>query len=47
MVVNFHLKAQEYDYTLINWFKTHLEQGREKHNAINGHLEKGLRLNGQ
>ncbi len=47
MVVNFHLKAQEYDYTLINWFKMHLEQGREKHNAINGHLEKGLRLNGQ
>lgn len=47
MVVNFHLKALEYDYTLLNGLKTHLEQGCEKHNAINGHLEKRLRLNGQ
>lgn len=47
MVVNFHLKAQKYDYTLLNGLKTHLEQGCEKHNAINGHLEKRLRLKGQ
>lgn len=47
MVVNFHLKAQKYDYTLLNGLKTHLEQGCEKHNAINGHLEKCLRLKGQ
>ncbi len=47
MVVNFCLKAQEYDYTLLNGFQIHLEQGCEKHNAINGHLEKHLKLNGQ
>lgn len=47
MVVNFHLKAQKYDYTLLNGLKTHLEQGCEKHNVINVHLEKHLWLNGQ
>lgn len=47
MVVNFHLKEQEYDYTLLNGLKTHLEQGCEKHDAINGHLEERLRLKGQ
>jgi len=45
--VNFILKALEYDYTHLKGLKTHLELGCEKHNAINGHLEKRLRLKGQ